>query len=181
MQGLAIAIGLGCLLMLLVPSAALALLARRFIGPGYTIAGALVGFAIGAVAMMATFFESTFSPPLTLAAQTPADFAHEWVVLVADGATEITWTGSSLPFTSRTAHVKVPASGVVHVKTLGDIDGGDINGRLPRGAMSVGRGTVNLGGKRVVMFCFVPWPGKEPDLGQLTENELAARLAELER
>ncbi|HEU4536101.1 MAG TPA: hypothetical protein VFS00_18380, partial [Polyangiaceae bacterium] len=96
----------------------------------------------------------------------------------------VAWTGVDAPFLSRHGRNAVPKSGVVRVRDLGPIDGGDVSARLSTGQTSWGRAALNappaVGPSRLVAFNFVPYPGAEPDLGALEPAALAALLRERE-
>lgn len=82
-------------------------------------AGAL-GVGVGFLAVTATFYESTWNPPPTLALAVAPGFARKWVVLLEDPSSprELRWTGRDAPFSGRTAAVEVPPSGVVRVRSF---------------------------------------------------------------
>ncbi len=185
MGGLAIAIGAASLLMIAVPAGVLGtlgyLVMRKRAGALGAVAGALLGATGGVLAVTATFFESTWSPQPTLTLDVPPGFRHEWVLIIADPAspTELVWAGVDAPFLSQSARLKVPPSGVVRVRALGRLDGDDVRATLSTGATSWGRAGLNappgLGGSgRLVAFGFVPYPGKEPEIGSLTLAALEA-------
>lgn len=186
MEGLAIAIGVASLLMVAVPTGLLGGLGYLVLRPRAPMLGAVLGALLGAsggvLVTLATFFESTWSPPPTLRFEVPAGFRHEWVVLIVDPAAtaEVAWTGVDAPFLSRHGRLAVPLSGVVRVRDLGAIDGGDVNASLSTGPTSWGRAALNappaVGPSRLVAFNFVPYPGTEPDLGALSPAELTALL-----
>lgn len=90
------------------------------------------------------------------------------------------WSGSWTP----TATLTVPASGVLRVRDLGIIDGGNVQATLRGGTTHVGFFGVNapaaLGGGRMAGYCFAPWPGTEPDIAMADEATVVARIRELE-
>ena len=156
-------------------------LRRRRHGLAGALAGLLFGALLGVVAVGLTFYEDTMRPPPHLELRPPAGFAHEWVYFIADPtvSTEIEWEG----WWSPSAAIDVPPSGVVRVRDLGILDGG--NPRVTLGDRdSLGRFAGNLapsmGGGRVVAFSFVPWPGRELDPGSNEPEVVADRIRELE-
>jgi hypothetical protein len=90
------------------------------------LASVTLGTALGFVAVAATFFESSVSPPNRLILQLSPEMKHMWVVLLEKpGATQsLAWRGTDLPFMSRSASVTVPVSGVVIVDSLIGAGGG---------------------------------------------------------
>jgi hypothetical protein len=190
MAGLALAIGAACIALVFAPAAiggVLGYLALRGrVGAFGALLGGLLGAGAGALAVTATFFESTWSPPQTLLLEVPAGFAHEWVVLIADptASADVAWGGFDAPFTSRRARLAVPSSGVLRVRDLGPLDGADVEAFLSTGKRQGGRASLNappgVGPGRLAAFHFASYPGREPDLGSLAPAALAARLRALE-
>ena len=188
-DGLAAAIFGAMICMVLLPASLLG-------GVGYLLArrrrwiGALVGVAIGlsggALAVLGTFYESTWSPPPTLTVDVPPGFAHEWVYVVSDPrvTTELAWTGHDLPFTSRHADIAVPRSGVVRLRSVESLENGAIEATLthPGGTSphSVAFAALTLPtGGRVIAIGFARWPGREPEPSG-DPDALAARITALE-
>lgn len=186
MEGLAIAIAVASLAIVVVPAGLGGVLGyvalRKRQGALGALAGALLGGAGGVLGVTATFFEDTWSPPPSLTIEAPPGFAHEWVVFIADpsAGTAITWTGVDAPFTSRRARIAVPASGVLRVRDLGRIDGGGVRARLATGVEATGAvakpAPPGIGPGRFVAYGFAPYPGREPDLGSLEPGALEALL-----
>jgi hypothetical protein len=85
-----------------------------------TIGIVAMGLVIGGLAVVATFFESKWSPPDEITFRLPPNFNHPSVYLIEDNrATQsLEWRGVNLPLMSRSASIDVPASGVVRVKSL---------------------------------------------------------------
>lgn len=99
------------------------------------------GLCIGALIVIATFFESTWSPPPMIRFDVPPGFAPHWVILLEDrtASATIAWRGKELPFSGKSAAIRVPRSGVVRVRDLGEIAGrGDIRTHWSDGARSIG-------------------------------------------
>ncbi len=81
--------------------------------------------AAGVLAVMATFYESTWSPAPELTLQLPAGYSQPWVYVLEDTAagSVLPWTGTDLPFSTKRATLRVPPSGVVRLKDLGPMLG----------------------------------------------------------
>ena len=186
MDGLALAIAAASLCMLLVPGLLGATLGyfalrkrARWVG---VVIGFVIGIGLGGLAVAATFFESTFSPPDELSIDAPG-LRHETVIFVEDAhaPSAVEWTGSRLPFSSRIGHVAVPASGVLRVRSVDWIGGREVRARLVTGmaeqSLSV-RDVPPLG--RVVVFGFAPYPGTEADPAVLDPPSLLALIRERE-
>lgn len=193
MEALALAIAAASLALVAVPAVVFGSLGyvalRKRAGAAGAVGavlGALLGAGAGALAVTATFFESTWSPPIALRLDVPAGFRHEWVVLIADPAAsaDVAWGGVDAPFLSRQGRLAVPMSGVVRVRDLGVLDGGDVEATLSTGQKQWGRAGLNappgVGPGRLVAFSFAPYPGREPDLGALDPAALGALLRERE-
>lgn len=144
--------------------------------------GVGLGVLLGVVGVGFTFYEDTMSPPPHIEIDVPEGFAHEWVFFLEDptSSTEITWGGLWSP----SARISVPRSGVVRVRALGQLDGGNTQATLSDGRPHNGFSGLNLpaalGGGRMVAYCFVGWPGREPDVSTMDEATLTARITELE-
>jgi hypothetical protein len=152
LNGLAAAIAVAALALLL-GGAALGFALARGVGraKGWTGArtravaslAAAAGLALGGLAVVATFFESTFEPPPRLELAVPAGYAHVWTVLLEDprAPDALRWEGASLPFAQRRAALAVPPSGIVRVRDLGDARGrGDLDVRWSDGHVANGIG-----------------------------------------
>ncbi len=147
--------------------------------------GALVGVGIGLLAVTATFYESTFSPPPAVRFELAPGADPRWIVLLEDpqrGA-PLAWSGVRAPFLGRTATVAVPASGIARVKSLSGLAGSaDAAAIWPDGATSVGfAGGPAPPGANAAQFCAwtkEPWegPGDELPMG----DELARYIRERE-
>ena len=81
----------------------------------------LAGAGAGWMAVMATFYESSFSPPPRLHLVTAPGFDAPAVVFLEDprAPAAVEWQDSWLPFTAATATVEVPPSGIVRVRGFG--------------------------------------------------------------
>jgi hypothetical protein len=147
MGGLAVAILIGSVLLFVAPAAilffiAMALAKKSKYRVPIAIASATLGTALGFVAVAATFFESSFTPSNRLVLHFSPEMKHEWIVLLEKpGATEsLKWRGSNLPFMSKTAEIKVPASGVVIVDSLEGGSGGYAQAYDTKGELFPGQG-----------------------------------------
>jgi len=190
MGGLALGIGIVIVVMVLVASAIGGtvgwLLLRRRAGAVGLVLGGAVGVGVGLLAVTATFFERTWSPPNELVLKAPAGFSHEWVYLVGDPTVDrdLQWSGGSLPFTRRVAALEVPRSGVVRLRHQFELQGWT-EARLEVGgvfsAVDNGMSWSSLPppGGRVVGFDFSEYPGTKFSPRDDPEA-LAARIAALE-
>jgi len=140
MGGLALAIMLAMGCMLLVGALTFgslgyfALRKTRYRWLGAVLA-ALLGVGAGALAVTATFYETTWDPPNQLVIDVPAGFHRESIVIIADASKpKVDRSGASLPFVSRAARIRVPASGVVRVCDIDWIYGEQVEARLSTGA-----------------------------------------------
>lgn len=145
MGGLAAAIGLVMLLMLLAGFGISFWLGRLFArargwqggrARGAAVFAGFAGAGLGMIAVTATFYESSFSPPPRLDVTVPAGFKQDWAILIEDPRETalLEWQGSGLPFTQRYAVVALPASGVLRVKAFGEVAGrGDLEVRWSNG------------------------------------------------
>lgn len=169
MSGLSWAISAASLCILVLPGlfggAAGYFVLRKHAGWLGAILGFVVGAGAGALAVTATFYESTWSPPDTLVIDVPPGFAHPTVMFVADPAAplEVEWTGLDLPLMSRRGRVSVPATGVVRVRSVEWIGGTEVRASLSTGATETGLAVVDVPGiGRVVALDFAPYPGALP-------------------
>jgi hypothetical protein len=129
--GLAIAIGIVMLLIIAGCGFLLWLIARfltRNVSPkrrgAVTLLLTVAGLGIGWLAMMATFYESSFDPPPELRLATAPGFDAPWVVLLEDPRGQaLEWRSSMLPFTATTAELNVPPSGIVRLRSFGPMEG----------------------------------------------------------
>lgn len=167
MGGLALAIGVAMLLMIAVPAALLAIFGKRF-GAKVVVPLFILGAGGGVLAVIATFYESVWSPPvLVLFEGTPK---HELLFIVEDPkAAPLEVKGLDLPLVQRTVRVSVPENGVAHVQSLapiqGDVLGGPLTARLN------GRSDRGYGSQPgVVLFDF----GDSPFINDV-QKELEAR------
>ncbi|MEO8247745.1 MAG: hypothetical protein ABI589_00095 [Burkholderiales bacterium] len=134
MGGLAMAIGIAMLLILLVafvlPFFAGRLFARKRGWSGAkshsaSIGMGLLGLACGGLIVIATFFESTWLPPPKLSFIASPGFTGDWVVLLEDpkASQAIDWSGVEMAFFGKSARIVVPTSGILRVKDLAGIAG----------------------------------------------------------
>ncbi len=103
--------------------------------------GAL-GIGAGALAVIATFYESTWDPPPLLTLNAPPGFTHTWVIVLEDPAASqaLSWQGVALPFLGKRTALDVPPSGIVRVRDLGELRGrADIDARWNDGSSSTGQ------------------------------------------
>jgi hypothetical protein len=151
MAVLGIAILVASALMIAVPAAIGFFVARAFAKNKnhrwlISTAIALVGVGLGFLAVIATFFESTWSPPNRIVLKTSPEMKHVWIVLLEkpNATNALQWHGSNLPFMSRHTEVEVPASGVVIVNSLEHAFGGQAQAVAADGSMftSMGGGLV---------------------------------------
>ena len=152
MGGLAVAIILAMVLMIVGASVIALLLGRRVArqrgaSPAAVIKaglfGSLIGVALGLSAVAATFFESSWSPPPRLEISVPPGYAQPWTILLEDprAPTAIVWRGADFPFARRRARIAVPPAGVRRVKALGEAAGrGDLEILWSDGAPHNGTG-----------------------------------------
>lgn len=131
-NGLAMAIGIVMILMVLGAVAAFFLIGRaiaRRVAPrrrGPVIAATMVlGVVAGWMAVTATFYESTWSPPPSLRLVTAPGFSQPRVILLEDprSTQSLAVRESRLPFMATVAEVDVPASGIVRVRDLSAVAG----------------------------------------------------------
>ncbi len=130
-NGLALAIGIVMLLIIFGCGFLLWLIARfltRKVSPQrrgvVTILLTLAGLGIGWLVMMATFYESSFDPPPELRLTAAPGMDARWIMLLEDPrGQELRWTSSVLPFTSTTANLTVPRSGIVRLRSFGPMAG----------------------------------------------------------
>jgi hypothetical protein len=149
-SGLAMAIGIVMVLMVL-GAVALFAFATRVLTPKLapprrrlvTLLMALVGAGIGWLLVMATFYESSWSPPPRLQLATAPGFDAPVIVLLEDSRAPgaIEWRGGGLPFTTATAEISVPPTGIVRVRSFGAMAGRmDLDAIWPDGRRSPGAG-----------------------------------------
>ena len=152
MGGLAVAILLAMLFMLVVPVVVLVLIVRRF-GTGAVIGAVIVGLLIGGLAATATFMESTWSPPPEINLIGTSD--QTYIVVIADEkAPPVVMTGSTLPFMRRKTTLRVPDDGVIRVQSLEPLQGDMSMEVTYRGKRSSGLASIAEG----MVFDFSPSP-----------------------
>lgn len=85
----------------------------------------IVGLGVGYLAVTATFFENSWSPPPRIRLETPAGYSHPNVILLVDRSAPagLVWHGSALPFSGQSATLQVPPSGVVRLNDIGPLSG----------------------------------------------------------
>lgn len=148
-SGLGLILGIIMLLMIVGGLVLFALIGRalaRRIAPGrprlVMALTALVGAGLGWLLVMATFYESSWSPPPQLRLTTASGFDGPVVILEDPRAPQsLDWQGGTLPFTTPTAALSVPPSGIVRVRDLGPAGGNALLTVLwPDGRFSPGVG-----------------------------------------
>ncbi len=165
MGGLAVAIGVAMIVMVTVPVIVLVLVAKRF-GTAAMVGALLVGLVIGVLAVSATFFESSWSPPMRVVLE--GQTSEQQIVVVTDEkAPPIEVTGLSLPFMRQTAVLRVAPNGLVRVKSVAPIYG------QPLDVTNEGRTTSGVAGMGDAMvFDFNPSP-EYVDYKELIKKRLA--------
>jgi hypothetical protein len=106
------------------------------------IVGAL-GIGGGLLAVIATFYESSWDPPPQVTFNAPPGFSHTWVIVLEDpsAARQLVWQGIEMPFFGKKTVIDVPPSGIVRVKKLDGLSGRvDINAQWSDGSASTGQG-----------------------------------------
>ncbi len=181
--GLAAAILVAMVLMVVVPALVLGGLAQRIWKHAAVTGAAIVlGAGGGAVAVAATFYGEAITRP-TLVLEAPTEFEHEWVVLLEDPTVDqrLDWSGALAP----SASLRIPPGGVVRVTQLPDPFRGDIDVVLSSGAHNTGLiarpAPTELRATRMVAFGFVAYGEEtEPDLSMMDEAALVDRVLALE-
>ncbi len=149
LNGLAVVILVACLVLLIVPAALIYWIVQKTAKGKSSSSRALLtffgiagGLGIGMLAVTATFFESTWSPPPQLAVKLPKNFKHEWIILLENpsAATTLNWQGYDLPFTSKRTEIDVPSSGVLSLKSLDGLAGAPFTVISSSGEQSIGMG-----------------------------------------
>lgn len=182
--GLAAAIALASICILALPAVLGGVLGyfalRKWSAAAGAIVGALLGGGMGYVAVMATFYESSFDPPVAITFETPPGYRHDDVILLEDpSAPEIPWTGLDVPFSSPTARMPVDRGGVARVRSLEALRTSDRRAFLATGEMALGFSTYpappGLSATSVVVFDFAPYGARrEPELPYFDEGEALA-------
>lgn len=184
MEGLALAIAIASLCILVTP-------ALLFGGVGYfvmrkragvlgAVAGVALGLGLGALVVVATFMESTWSPPVELTLEAPPDLRHRSVILLEDASapTEIPWSGLEIPLSSPSARLPIPASGILRVRSLELVRTHDRVVRLSSGEEALGMAFLNpppgIRASQLMYFDFAPHPSPEPDPSLMDPAALAA-------
>jgi hypothetical protein len=174
MDTMALAIRVASWILVALPIAIGGWLGRRWLKNrvGLNI-GMIVGSLVGVGLDLWFFHESISQPAPVLEIHAPADFAHESVILIEDPRTrtEVVWSRGH-------AQLDVPKSGVVRLKTLGVLDGHDIEARL-NSQNYYGYGSMNFERTRLAMFNFAYHP-QEPDIGLMSDEALLAYVHERE-
>jgi len=144
----------------------------------------VMGLAIAAVGVSATFYESSFSPPPRLDVTVPAGYAQPWTIVLEDAnaGASLDWQGSALPFTQRHASLSIPQSGVARVRSLGEALGrGDLEVNFSDGARLIanGGGPAPVGSRasNYLLLGRAAADGAMPEApsGDSLANEIAAR------
>lgn len=186
-EGLALAIFLAMICMVVVPALVFGAIGwfatRRKKGWVGALSGAFAGVLIGGGLVAYTFYADELTRT-QLEFQVPPTFAHDWVVLMEDptSSIQIEWTRSGL---ASKGTLTVPANGVVHVRTLEGVMGEDVEASLADGRRSWGSvarpNFPELGGGYLVMYTFRQYGDEtEPDFQNLEDDEIIARIRELE-
>jgi hypothetical protein len=125
--GLAVAIIFAGIGMLILPAVSLAWLIRkvpaikssRYRNLASVACGAL-GATLGVMWVSATFYETTWAPPLKVVLKVPVNFKQNSVVFLEKSSAliDLQWAGQNLPYMSKETVVNVPASGIVVVRSL---------------------------------------------------------------
>jgi hypothetical protein len=133
-QGLAMAI-FGAMVLIILAGLLLGYLVSRFLGRRFgwsrtkrniaSLIFAAIGLGAGALAVTATFYESTWSPPPQVKFVVPQGFAHNWMFVLEDpnAPRALDWRGIEVPFFGKTATIEVPPNGIVRISDLGDLGG----------------------------------------------------------
>lgn len=185
MEGLALAIAIASLCILVTPALLLG-------GVGYfvmrrarvlgALGGVALGLGLGALAVVATFMESTWNPPVELTLETAPDLRHRSVILLEDpnALTEIPWSGAAIPLSAPSARLPIPASGILRVRSLELLRTHDRTVRLSSGEEAVGMvflpAPPGVGASQLMYFDFVPYPSPEPDPSRMDPAALAALI-----
>ncbi len=105
------------------------------------IASGLAGIGLGSLAVVATFFEDTWSPPPHLRIDVAKGFRPNWVILIEDPSapSRLVWRGYNAPFHGISAEIAVPLGGVIRVRSLARVVGrGGTDVSWSDGASAVG-------------------------------------------
>ena len=142
--------------------------------------GAIGGAVLGVVLSFQTPVQRMIEgppprPELTI--DVPADFKQEQIILITDPSvdTEIHWDERT-----NEARIKTPKSGVIRLKSLGRLDNQITHAKLSSGKTNWGLTNTNVHGERVVAYGFNYDFRTQPDLGLLSENELAELIRKRE-
>lgn len=181
--GLAAAILIAMVLMVVVPGLVLGGLAHRvWRHAAVTGVAVVLGAGGGAIAVAATFYGETITRP-TLQLEAPAGYEHEWVILLEDPTVDrrLDWSGGLAP----TASLRIPAGGVIRVAALPDPFRGDTDVVLSGGPHNTGLVArpvpAELRATRMLAFGFAAYGEQtEPDLSMMEARELVNRVLELE-
>jgi hypothetical protein len=151
-QGMALAI-FGAMILIVLAGLLLGVLLGRIVFRGFgwgrskQLVASLVlgaaGLGAGFLAVIATFYESTWAPPPQITFVTPPGFRQDWVFVLEDPTVsrQLVWQGVEMPFSGRTATVDVAAHGIVRVQKIGALGGRvDIRVRWSDGSSSNSQG-----------------------------------------
>ena len=148
---------------------------------------ALVGAGLGWLWVMATFYESSWSPPPQLQLAIAPGFDAPVVLILEDrGARQrVQLHESILPFTRSTAQIAVPSSGIVRVHDLDAVQGrADLSIVWPDGTESFGAGggpsPPGIGATTYMMIAREGAPAGEADRLSLSPEALAAYVRQRE-
>lgn len=134
------------------------------------LAGVL-GLGAGYLLVIATFYESTWSPPPTVRFALAKGADPEWIMLLEDPVRgkRLQWSGIEAPFIGISTEVAVPPGGVVRVASLDKLSGrGDARAVWPDGTQSTGGGFGSapeaLGGRVYAAWTRRGWEEPATDL-----------------
>ncbi len=137
-----------------------------------------LGVAGGLLAIVFTFYESTFDPEMVF--ETPDDFEHHAIFVVEDPSSSrsLDWD-----VTHMQAHLRVPGTGVVRISDLEDFVGGPLNARLASGEPNRGASArpppAPLPGRSVLCFSFESLG--DPEVSDCGRQDVAELIADRER
>ena len=142
MGGLVLVILAAVVGMVVVPAVVLVWVSRRLsrgksdqFRLAITAGSLLLGFGAGAAWATATFFETTWSPPPKVMLNLPPGFVHRSVILLEQPSAprQLQWSGRDLPFMGKSVALDVPTSGVVRVRSFGDLAGAGFTAEATQG------------------------------------------------
>jgi hypothetical protein len=127
-----------------------------------------IGMLAGTAWMMSTFMENDWNPPPELRVTVPPGYDAPFIVLIEDSVKgqALTLSGGSLPMTTPVAEIAMPSSGILRLKSFGELAG---NGNTQivfsdgstSSAMSSGPAPTAIGGSAFLVFEREP-PNADP-------------------